>query len=160
MPTNHPQLWRQRLEEARQPLLTLLASLTPTQWETTVYHDGEPWSVATIVSHLIDSERGMSVHVHKTRKGEPTVPEGFDIHRWNAGVKTRVGNLSPGELLDALVATRSKTLSVLDSLQPEDWGRVGRHPTRGMITIEQYYETVEQHDRLHRQDIQTALVKS
>jgi hypothetical protein len=113
--------------------------------------------VATAVAHLIDSERGLSIQVHKIRKGEETVPEGFDIHRWNAGVKKRMGDLDPAQLLAALETTRTKTLEVMQTLKDEDWARTGRNPTRGMITIEQYYETMAGHELQHTTDLKRAL---
>lgn len=157
MTTNKKDIWREKLAQARQELLTLLNSLTPDQWNSSVFSENETWTVATVLSHLIDAERGMSIQIHKTRKGEPTVPEGFDIHRWNASVKKRIGDLSPAELLAALESTRAKTLEGLESLQDAEWTLTGRHPTRGIITIEQYYETIAGHDLGHAQDIKQAL---
>ena len=99
----------------------------------------------------------MSIQLHKIRKGEPTIPEGFDLERWNAGVKKRIGNLSPAELVAGLESTRAKTLEGLASLNEEEWALTGRHPSRGVITIEQYYETIAGHDQAHAQDITQAL---
>ena len=149
--------WQQKLAESRTALLALLNALQLEQWTQPVFSEGDTWTVTTVVSHLLDSERGMSIQIHKTRKGEQTVPEGFDINRWNAGVQKRVGNLSPAELLAGLETTRTKTLEVMNSLQDEDWARVGRHPTRGLITIEQYYETIHGHELSHADDIKQAL---
>ena len=157
MTTDKKAVWREKLAQARQELLTLLNSLTPDQWNSSVFSENETWTVATVVSHLIDGERGMSIQIHKTRKGEPTVPEGFDINRWNAGVKKRIGDLSPAELLASLESTRAKTLEGLESLQDAEWALTGRHPTRGIITIEQYYETIAGHDLGHAHDIKQAL---
>ncbi|MEZ4735355.1 MAG: DinB family protein [Caldilineaceae bacterium] len=149
--------WQQKLAESRAALLALLNALQPAQWDQPVFSEGDTWTVTTVVSHLLDSERGMSIQIHKTRKGEETIPEGFDINRWNAGVQKRVGTLSPAELLAALEATRAKTLDVMNSLQEEDWARTGRHPTRGLITIEQYYETIHGHELIHAEDMKRAL---
>ena len=157
MTTNKKVIWQEKLEQSRQELLALLHSLQAAQWEAIVFSENEPWTVTTAVSHLIDSERGMSIQVHKIRKGEPTVPDEFDLERWNAGVKKRIGNLTSAELLAALESTRAKTLEGLASLQEEEWARSGRHPSRGVITIEQYYETIAGHERMHAQDIQQAL---
>lgn len=149
--------WQQKLAESRAALLALLTALQPEQWQQPVFSEGDTWTVTTVVSHLLDSERGMSIQIHKTRKGEETVPEGFDINRWNASVQKRVGNLSPAELLAGLEATRTKTLEVMNSLHDDDWARVGRHPTRGLITIEQYYETIYGHELSHADDMNRAL---
>ena len=147
----------QTLSEARQELLSYLRSLSPEQWQTQIFSEGSTWTVATAVSHILDAERGMSIQVHKARKSEPTMPEGFDIDRWNAKVEERIGERSPDELLALLDATRVKTLEVLNSLADEDWSKTGRHPSRGVITIEQYYETIVWHDRMHLTDIQKGL---
>ena len=149
--------WQQKLAASRAALLALLTSLQPEQWTQPVFTEGDTWTVTTVVSHLLDSERGMSIQIHKTRKGEETIPEGFDINRWNASVQKRVGNLSSAELIAGLEATRAKTLDVMNSLQDEDWGRTGRHPTRGLITIEQYYETIYGHELSHAADMKRAL---
>ncbi|MFN8442630.1 MAG: DinB family protein [Caldilineaceae bacterium] len=149
--------WIQSLTAARQELLTFLQSLTQAQWQQPVFSEGTPWTVTTVVSHLIDAERGMSIQVHRARNGEPTVPEGFDINRWNAGVQERIGALSPEELLSRLETTRAKTLEVLNSLGEQEWSMTGRHPSRGVITIEQYYETIAAHDRVHLEDIKKGL---
>lgn len=155
--TTKKEQWHEKLNQARQQLLALLQTLSPEQWEQKVFSENAAWTINTIVSHILEAERGMSIQVHKTRKGEPTIPEGFDLERWNAGTQKRMGQLSPDELLAALATTRAKTLEVLGSLRDEEWMLTGRHPSRGLITIEQYYETIAAHDRQHTQDIRAAL---
>ena len=145
--------WQQKLSESRRELFAFLHSLEPDQWTTPVFSEGEPWTVKTVVSHLLDSERGMSIQVHKIRKGEATVPPDFDLARWNGGVKKRIGDLTPAELISALEATRAKTLEVMTSLREEEWALSGRHPSRGIITVEQYYETIYGHERAHLADM-------
>lgn len=157
MTTDKKTVWKQKLAQARMELRILLTSLNPEQWGSIVFSEGDSWTVSTVVSHLIDSERGMSIHVHKIRKGEETIPEGFDLQRWNAGVKKRMGNLPSGELLAKLAETRAKTLEVMDSLKEEEWSLTGRHGSRGIITIEQYYETIHGHELSHTKDIKEAL---
>jgi hypothetical protein len=52
---------------------------------------------------------------------------------------------------------RARTLQVLDSINEDEWELQGRHPSRGLITIEQYYETIAGHDMTHTRDIKRAL---
>lgn len=160
MPNSKLQIWQERLNTARQELLTLLNSLSADQWQAPVYSEGETWTVATVVAHLAENERGMSIHVHKIRKGEPTIPDNFDLNRWNAGVIGRMGEKSPGELLALLESTRAKTLEVMSTLSAEEWSLTGRHPSRGIITIEQYYETMAGHDLAHANDIRNAIARA
>ena len=138
-------------------MLDFLAGLEPSQWETIVFREGNDWTVHTIVGHLIDSEKGMSIHVHKIRKGAETIPEGFDLERWNAGVKQRVGTPMPDELLASLKATRTKALEIMATLKDDEWALTGRHPSRGVITVEQYYETMYGHELMHTNDMKQVL---
>lgn len=149
--------WKRKLAQSRAELMAALEGLSPAEWETPVYSEGDTWTVATVVGHLVDSERGMSIHVHKIRKGQPTIPEDFDVERWNAGVKERIGARTPEELLALLERVRAKTLEVMASLQEPEWSLTGRHPSRGVITVEQYYETIHGHERMHAADIRKAL---
>ncbi len=157
MTENKSATWTQQLAEARAALKAYLAELTPEQWQTPVFSEGDQWTVATVVAHLVDGERGMSIQIHKTRKGEETMPAGFDLDRWNADIKKRMGEPSPSELMAALDEVRARTLSGLETLRDEEWSLQGRHPFRGIITIEQYYETMRGHDLLHLRDIRRAL---
>ena len=150
--------WQKKLSLAREDLLGLLEGLSLEAWQVPVYSEGDTWTVAHLVAHLIDSERGMSIHIHKIRQGQKTIPADFDLERWNAGLKKRMGeDLPPSQLLEKLSLVRERTLDEMEKLEPQEWTLTGRHPQRGIITIEQYYETIYGHELMHKQDIQTAL---
>ena len=121
MPQDKKQLWTEKLAQSRTDLLALLMGLQSEQWSTTVFSEGDTWTIRTVVSHLLDSERGMSIQVHKIRKGEETVPPDFDLTRWNASVQKRVGDLTPAELIAALDATRARTLAAMNTIQENEW---------------------------------------
>jgi hypothetical protein len=148
---------KQKLAQARTDLQNLLASLNEEEWHTSVISEGDTWTVLDIVAHLVENERGMSIHVHKIRQGKETVPEGFDLNQWNAGLKDRRGSPTPADLLQSLAQTRARTLEGLEAIQDTEWNLTGRHPSRGIITIEQYYETIAIHDAGHTNDIKKAL---
>ncbi|GAB4443586.1 MAG: hypothetical protein Kow0031_25870 [Anaerolineae bacterium] len=149
--------WQQQLTDSRQALLETLNGLDAGQWATPVYGEGQDWTVQDVVSHLVDSEAGMSIHIHKIRKGRETVPADFDLNQWNAGVRQRTGPASPQELLQRLDANRARLLEGLASLTDDEWSLTGRHPLRGVITIEQYFETITEHERLHTGHIRQAV---
>ena len=157
MSTERRDHWKEKLSESREALFALLNDLSPELWRTTVFAEGSTWTVATVLAHLVESERGMSIHVHKIRKGEATIPDDFDLERWNAGLTRRTGDISPEELMANAAATRAKTLEVMDSLEDGEWALTGRHASRGEITIDQYYETIHAHEVGHLGDIRVAL---
>ena len=147
----------QKLNESRAALFELLNNLPPDQWQTPVFSEGGAWTVATVLAHLVESERGMSIHVHKIRKGEATIAQDFDLDRWNAGLTWRTGDVEPEELMARAAATRAKTLEVMNSLKDDEWKLTGRHPSRGQISVLQYYQTIHAHEVGHLQDIRAAL---
>ncbi len=149
--------YREQLQQSRAALEAVLNQLSPEQWQTPVFSEGQTWTVRDVVAHLVENERGMSIHVHKIRKGEETVPEGFDLQAWNAGLKSRTGELSPVELRQRMQDVRARTLQGLESITAGEWPLSGRHPARGVSTIEQYFETMVDHETTHTADIKTAL---
>lgn len=158
MSTDKKAEYIEKLTQARTALLDLLNSLSEEQLHTPVISEGQTWTPLDLVAHLLENERGMSIHVHKIRNGRETVPEGFDLEKWNAGLKERAGTLPPlKEMLNELAQIRAKTLEVLDSLDDEEWSLQGRHPNRGVVTIEQYYEIMAGHDVWHANDIKNGL---
>lgn len=149
--------YEQQLTQSRETLKDLLASLNEEQWQTVVISEGQTWTVSDVVAHLLENEIGMSIHIHKTRQGKETVPEGFDVNEWNAGMKERKTAQTPQELLGNLDKARARTLQGLRELEEHEWSLKGRHPVQGMITIEQYYETIAGHDTHHANDIKQGL---
>ena len=149
--------WTDRLIQCRASLNSVLDQVSPDHWQTKVYGEGQDWTVRDVVSHLIDSENGMSIHIYKIRKGRDTVPEGFDLDQWNAGVRDRIGDASPEELRQQLVAVRKRLLDGLATITGDEWQLTGRHPFRGIISIEQYFETITDHETLHASHIRQAI---
>ena len=154
---NKVEHWQEQLTQSRSALKQVLAGLSAEQWQTKVYGEGQDWTVQDMVSHLVDSEAGMSIHVYKIRKGRETIPEDFDLTQWNAGVVERTGETTPAELDQRLDETRARLLEGLATLNDDEWSLTGRHPLRGIITIEQYYETITEHEIQHTEQIKNAL---
>ena len=149
--------WQQQLAQSRAALNELLDSLSEEQWQTPVYGEGQNWTVQDMVAHLVESETGMSIHIHKIRKGRETLPKGFNLDTWNAGLTDRSGNTTPAELRQKLGPVRERTLQGMETLSDEEWSLTGQHATRGTITIEQYYETISGHETSHTNDIKRAI---
>jgi hypothetical protein len=113
-------------------------------------NEGEKtWSAYDIVGHLIHGERTdwmprakMILEFGETRAFEP-----FD--RW-AQARASEGK-SLGQLLDEFARLRSENLGELRALnlRPEDFGRRGRHPELGAVTLSELLATWAAHDLTH-----------
>jgi len=158
MSTDKKNELKQKLAQSKQALEVVLNTLSPEQWEVKVFSEESNWTIKEIVAHLIDGETGMSIQVHKVRKGRETVPEGFDLDTWNNSLQKRWGEIpTPTTLMQKLAETRAKTLENLDTIKDEEWTLQGRHPSQGILTIEQYYLTIAGHEAIHTEDIRKAV---
>ena len=150
--------WQHKMSALRAGSIKFLRELDAQAWQVTVYSEGGTWTVAHLVAHLVDSERGMSIHVHRIRQGKETIPADFDLDRWNAGLKKRIGgDPEPEALLTELAKVREQTFAEMNKLGDEEWALTGRHASKGIITVEQYYETMVEHEQIHIGDIKEAL---
>ncbi|MEM7346359.1 MAG: DinB family protein [Chloroflexota bacterium] len=157
MSTNKQQQYEQQITEARAKLETFLNGLSDEEWETFIFSEEQNWRVGDIVSHLVENERAMSIHIYRIRQGRETVPTDFDIDQWNEGLRERMGTPSRAELMEGLKTVRVRTLEGLAQVEDGDWELEGHHPLRQKITVAQYYETIAFHDLSHMEDIKKAL---
>ncbi|MDM8520643.1 DinB family protein [Anaerolineales bacterium HSG6] len=148
---------KQYLSKNKTELVSYLETLTPEQWEQEVFSEGNQWTVRDIITHLVEAETGLSIQIHKIRAGRETLPQGFDLDRWNAGVKKRMGDLTPAQLLQGLEEVRQKTLERLKTIESHEWELSGEHPSFGVVSVEKYYQIIAGHQRQHLIDIQSAL---
>jgi len=153
------EILKQKLVDSKKQLTTYLATLSEEQWDVEVYSENNHWTVKDIVAHLVEAETGLSIQVYKIRKDRESVPEGFDLDRWNAGTKERMGHLTPAELLAKYDEARLQTLEKLETVEPHEWAKQGRHPSFEGLTVAQYYEIIANHVINHLADIQRVLEK-
>lgn len=145
------------LARSRLILEETIERLTPQQWETQVQSEGERWTARQIVAHLLDAERGMTGQMQRILAGQPTIPDDFDLDRWNRGAVRKLADLAPDDLLIGLAESRAALLEFVDNLTDADLSRQGRHPSLGLISIERYLQQIADHEAGHAADIRAAL---
>jgi len=147
----------QKLNETRAELLAFLRRLDEAQWETAVYSEGETWTAADVVRHLVNAESGMTGLIVQWQMGNDPVPPDFDLARFNKSVVARAKNKTPAELLAEMETNRANLLQVIDGLEEDDWQKNGRHASRQILTIEQTCRLIADHEATHLQDLQAGL---
>lgn len=150
---------REALTSARQELLSLLSGLGEWQWAAPVFtHEEEDgWSVADVLRHLASAERGMTATMKHIREGGEGVPTDFDLNRWNARTVAKTKDKVPAELLAEMEKNRERLFHFIDSLEPEDWRKQGRHASLRIMSIEEIARLTADHERRHTADIREAL---
>ena len=120
----------------------------PESW--TLRNEGEDtWSAFDVIGHLIHGEKTdwMPRAERILEFGESRAFDPFD--RW-AQEKESQGKTLP-QLLDEFSRLRSENLNKLRALKlkPEDFGRRGRHPALGEVTLSELLATWAAHDLTH-----------
>jgi DinB superfamily len=114
-----------------------------------VFHP-EPgeWCAKEVVGHLIEAERrGFAGRIRiLLRESQPK------LEAWDQNEVARARHDCEREvqsLLDEFTALREASVSLVASLKPEDFGRVGMHPKVGRLSIGDVAHEWVHHDRNH-----------
>ncbi len=147
----------QKLTETRRALMAFLQGLDEAQWETAVYSEGEMWTAADVLRHLVNAESGMTGLIVQWKMGKDPVSPDFDLARFNRSVIAKAKDKTPAELLAEMETNRANLLQVIDGLAGDDWQISGRHASLRILTIEQTCHLIADHEAMHLQDLQAAL---
>jgi uncharacterized damage-inducible protein DinB len=104
------------------------------------------WSIAEVVRHLVDGERG--AFLPRLRRMVAEDRPVFQSGRGSAGDDADLDTL-----LAAFEAARRQSAGVLGSLDDTGWRREGVSPSRGPLTIAEYARTMADHDTEHLRQI-------
>lgn len=146
-----------KLAATREDLYGTLNGLSDEQWVMRAYAEGSEWTVADILRHVADSERGMTGLMVQIKGGGEGVPSDFDLARWNRRVVDKLGDKEPRELLDSMAENRAGLLAFIDSLEETDWDKKGRHASLKIMTIEEICHLIADHEADHLRTIRQAL---
>jgi uncharacterized damage-inducible protein DinB len=111
------------------------------------------WTPLQVIQHLIGCDReALLPRLEKMlAEDEPFLPA-YDQDLW----MQQYGNVNdhmPVVLLNEFARLREKAAVVLFDLEPEQWGRTGRHEERGVITVFDLCSYMADHDDHHRRQI-------
>ncbi|MCH7587358.1 MAG: DinB family protein [Chloroflexi bacterium] len=138
----------------------ILAILTDEDREKIVYApDDYHWTVQNVVSHLADAESGMLGQARRASQGKMTVPEDFDLERWNRSVARKSERNTIAGFCEQILKTHREILEFLDGLEDPSLDTSGRHSSGDILTIEGFLRRIASHRLEHAQDIQEALHK-
>jgi len=136
----------------------VLTSLKPEDLSAPVYGDGDSlWTVRELIGHLADSEGGLLGQVNRLVAGQMTVPEDFDLNRWNRSAVRKRAALQVPELLDQIQAAFRQALEFLDGLNESLLDLKGLHSSGKVLTAEGFLRRMADHRSEHVADLKAAL---
>lgn len=111
-----------RLERQLQETCSLLKPVDDTLAGTVVYEPGK-WSIKQIVGHISDAERIFATRILRIARSDRTPLPGFEQDDYVASAGSNQRTLA--DLIAEYESVRNSTLTLLRSLAPDAWLRVG-----------------------------------
>lgn len=143
---------KQQLAEARQYLNHVLDQVGD-RWDAQVYAEGAAWTVRQLLIHLMITDKGHNNMMMAIARGESTIPDDFDLERYNRRSVEKRAETSPEDARAGLAQTAAERDTWLDTIDDDTLLSQGRHGSMRMMSIEQILELVADHDRNHANDI-------
>jgi hypothetical protein len=138
--------------------MAILKSLTAEQWEMPApSEDDAPWKARDVLAHLAVSEPGQLGQITRCLAGEVTVPDDFDLRRFNRRSVQKQAEKTPAQLLDDIEKGHAQVLATLETVAEADLDKTGRHARGDILTVEQFFIRITEHRRQHAEELQRAL---
>ena len=113
------------------------------------------WSAAEVVSHMADAEMVYSVRIRMMLTDDNPALVGYDQEAWAA--RLAMCDLDVSGALERFRILRDANLRLYESLEPEEWSRLGTHDEKGLVSVKSTVESLISHDRTHLDQIRKLL---
>jgi uncharacterized damage-inducible protein DinB len=155
--TDRTAFLKKRLNAAQAAMDTVLDQVGD-RWDEQVYNDGPAWTARQLLIHMAEAEHGLFGQMRSiVETGESTVPDDFDVDRYNKRSVEKRAEMTVAEARESLERDRAAMLAWLDTLTDADLEKTGRHPVIGVIPIDMYVRVIARHQKDHTADIARAL---
>ena len=145
------------LIHTREHLLEVIGQLQPADWDKVVQSSEGGWTVKQALLHLATSESGQIGTGKAIVNGQPTVPDDFDLNRYNNRQVEKNQNKQPAEILFGMAESRQKLLAFLEEVPDEALDQRGKHARGDVISLEQLFYRIGEHEADHVAEIKRAL---
>jgi hypothetical protein len=85
------------------------------------------------------------------------VPDDFDLNRYNNRQVEKNQNKQPAEILFGMAESRQKLLAFLEEVPDEALDQRGKHARGDVISLEQLFYRIGEHEADHTAEIKRAL---
>jgi hypothetical protein len=145
------------LIRTREELLEVIGRMQPGDWERPVQSEEGGWTIKQALLHLATSETGQIGTGKAIAAGQPTVPDDFDLSRYNKRQVEKNKDKQPPEILFGMAESHRKLLAFLDEVTAEDLDKRGKHARGDVITLEQLFYRIGEHEAEHTAEIAKVL---
>lgn len=147
----------EKLKSEGDRFVSIFSGLRDDQWNQEVYTEGATWTIRSVLSHFITSERGLLKLFERIRQGGEGAPDDFSIDRYNAAMQARTKEAIPQELIEQYKEVRASAIQWVSGLAESELEITGRHPYLGHTTIRDMIKMLYIHNLDHYRDMKKAL---
>ena len=138
--------------------MSIFQRFTPEQWEQPAPSDeGALWKARDVLAHLAVSESGQLGQLTRSVKGEVTLPDDFDLTRFNRRSVQKQAGKPVTDLLQDIETAHAQVLATLDAVSDADLDKTGRHASGQMFSVETFFRYITQHRLRHAEELQRFL---
>ena len=138
--------------------MAILKAFTPEQWDLPApSEEAAPWKARDVLAHIAVSELGQLGQITRCLAGEVTVPDDFDLSRFNRRSVQKQAEKTAAQLLADIETGHTQVLATLANVAEADLDKTGRHARGDTLTIEQFFIRITEHRRQHAEELQRAL---
>lgn len=147
------------LIRTREETLELIGQMDTHDWDHPVQTTEGGWTVKQMLLHLATAESGQLRTAQAIAAGQLTVPDDFDLDRYNRRQIEKNQEKQPPEILFGMAESQQKLLAFLDTMSAEDLEKRGKHGRGDVISLEQLFYRIGEHEAEHTAEIKQALGK-
>jgi uncharacterized damage-inducible protein DinB len=150
---------RDALTRTREDLLQLVGQLQPDDWYKPVQTTDGGWTAKQMLLHIATSETGQTSTGRAIAADQPTVPDDFDLNRYNNRQIEKNKDKQPPEILLGMAEGRQKLLTFLEEVPEDALDKRGKHARGDIISLEHLFRRIAEHEAEHTAQIKAALGK-
>ncbi|MBI5352475.1 MAG: DinB family protein [Chloroflexi bacterium] len=147
----------EKLKSEGDKFIANFSNLKEDQWQAEVYTEGTTWTVRSVLSHFVTSERGLIKLFESIRQGGAGSPDDFSVDRYNESQQQKTKEFSPAELLEQYKSIRANSIAWVSGLQESELEIKGRHPFLELTTIREMIKMLYLHNQLHYRDLKKVI---
>jgi len=147
----------EKLKSEGEKFVSIFSGLTEDQWTQEVYTEGAVWTIRSVLSHFVTSERGLLKLFEQIRQGGAGAADDFSIDRYNAAMQERMREATPQELIERYKEVRANAIQWISGLNESELEITGRHPFLGQTVIREMIKMLYIHNLTHYRDMKKVL---
>ncbi|OLS25353.1 MAG: hypothetical protein HeimC3_15670 [Candidatus Heimdallarchaeota archaeon LC_3] len=148
---------REKLSYTRGELINTIKNLTVETLNKKNSNKDESWTIIEALRHLFEAERGMISLMMNINKGSEGVPEDFDLNRYNKRSVQKLAEKNLDLLLDGFKENRIRLFEFLTKISLTELAKKGRHGSLLILTIEQIFNLIGDHEQGHLNKIKSEI---